>query len=322
LSTIKYDIIERGAQVMQNTVAEDDFIMSPKNDYVFKRIFGDARNKDILVSFLNAVLEEKINDVELLNTELKKEHAQDKHGILDVKAKTDQGLFVDIEIQLWNVASLHKRTLYYWSKMYIEQMAPGETYCSLMKTITINIVDYNCIENEYTHNVFHVRERKTNIVLTDVLEIHFLELTKLTEDKNINEAGLLEWLMFLKSDTKEVFDVLAKKNKEINKAYDLLKKMSANKKERYLYEERQAAIHDEATRVKESFEKGWDGGKEEGLELGHELGREQGIEQGIGEGIEQEREKNIKKMKKKGMTDEEISEMLEINIEIVKAILR
>jgi len=133
-------------------------------------------------------------------------------------------------------------------------------------------------------------------MLTDILEIHFLELTKLNDNEKINGNGLTDWLMFLKSDSKEVFDMLAKKNKEINKAYDLLKKMSDNKQERYLYEQRQAAISDELTRVEESYEKGWVGGKEEG------------------------KEEVIKVMKKKGMTDEEISEITDIDIEIVKSV--
>jgi len=57
MRSYKYDIIERGAPSMSDTVI-DDFIMSPKNDYAFKRIFGDERNKDVLISFLNAVLED------------------------------------------------------------------------------------------------------------------------------------------------------------------------------------------------------------------------------------------------------------------------
>jgi len=111
---------------MQNNIIEEEFIMSPQNDYVFKRIFGDERNKDLLISFLNAVLVENISDVELLNTELKKEHMQDKYGILDIKAKTDLGIFVDVEIQVINTSTMPKRTLYYWAKMYTEQMAPGK----------------------------------------------------------------------------------------------------------------------------------------------------------------------------------------------------
>ncbi len=67
---------------------EDDFLMSPKNDFVFKMLFGDERNTDILISFLNSVLKDRIEDVILLNTELKKEYIEDKHGILDVRAIT------------------------------------------------------------------------------------------------------------------------------------------------------------------------------------------------------------------------------------------
>jgi len=297
---------------MVKSIYEDEFIMSPKNDYAFKRIFGDERNKDVLISFLNAVLEENIKDVELLNTELKKEHIQDKHGILDIKAKTDQGVYVDVEIQLVNIPTMPKRTLYYWAKMYTEQMAPGESYNKLMKTVTINIVNFKCIKNEKMHNVFHIREENTRLMLTDVLEIHFLELTKLVESESGNEEKLKDWLMFIKSDSKEVFNVLAKKSKEINKAYDLLKKMSENKEERYLYQQRQAAIHDEVTRLEE--------GRKEGRRLGREQGLEEGRQEGRQEGREEISEEIVRNMKNNGLTDEQISEFTGIQIEIVKSI--
>ncbi len=66
---------------MSNRIIDDGFIMSRKNDFVFKRIFGDTRNKSVLIDFLNAVLTEEIDDVEILNTELKREHLEDKQGI-------------------------------------------------------------------------------------------------------------------------------------------------------------------------------------------------------------------------------------------------
>ncbi|MDU1510264.1 MAG: PD-(D/E)XK nuclease family transposase, partial [Clostridium butyricum] len=58
--------------------SNNEFFMSPKNDYVFKKIFGDENNKDILSSFLSCVINEQINDVSILNNEITKENTADK----------------------------------------------------------------------------------------------------------------------------------------------------------------------------------------------------------------------------------------------------
>ena len=67
-----------------------------KNDFIFQKVFGQIENKEILISFLNAVLEleeaAKLDEIEIIeNTKLKKDSIDDKLGILDIKAKTING---------------------------------------------------------------------------------------------------------------------------------------------------------------------------------------------------------------------------------------
>ncbi|MBC8061306.1 MAG: PD-(D/E)XK nuclease family transposase [Clostridiaceae bacterium] len=236
---------------------EDNFLMSPKNDFAFKMVFGDERNKDILISFLNSVLRDKIEDVELLNTELKKEYLEDKHGILDVRAITDKGVNIDIEIQLLKTRYMPERSLYYWSKMYIEQLQSGDKFSKLKKTITINILDFESLPIEKFHSSFHIVEDETGIKLTDVMEVHFLEMPKLYENKKLDENDdLTQWMMFLESRSKEVLEMLSERNIEIKKAYNILQVMSKDKDARALYLAREMAIHDEATRIEEAEERG------------------------------------------------------------------
>ena len=104
-----------------NEYVDDNFIMSPKNDFVFKLIFGDEKNKDVLIAFLSAVLKlpkEDFGELEFLNTELLKEFKEDKKGILDVRVKTQNGKQIDIEIQVLPTDFMAERTVFYWSKMY------------------------------------------------------------------------------------------------------------------------------------------------------------------------------------------------------------
>lgn len=89
---------------------------------------------------------------------------------MDVKAKTNLGTYIDIEIQLQHTSSMPKRTLYYRSKMYSEQLSSGGSCDELSKTVTINIMNYECIANEKKHNKFLLLEHETHEVLTDILE--------------------------------------------------------------------------------------------------------------------------------------------------------
>ena len=96
-----------------------------KNDFIFQKLFGQNEHKEILISFLNAVLaleaEQKLTDIEIIeNTRLRKDHIDDKLGILDICARTTTGEQFNIEIQLINQYNMDQRTLFYWSKLFSE----------------------------------------------------------------------------------------------------------------------------------------------------------------------------------------------------------
>ena len=66
----------------------EDYKITLRNDYLFKRLLGSEENKDILQDFLEVILDiphEEIEGIELLDKELKKDRSVDKTGILDVK---------------------------------------------------------------------------------------------------------------------------------------------------------------------------------------------------------------------------------------------
>ena len=102
-------------------IDNSNFILKPKNDYVFKKIFGDERNKDILIAFLKAILKIDIKDVQILNSELPKENIADKKSILDIRATIDNNVEIDVEIQVARTIYMPQRSLYYWSKIYLSE---------------------------------------------------------------------------------------------------------------------------------------------------------------------------------------------------------
>ena len=80
--------------------------------------------------------ENKLNDIDVIgNTKLEKDRPEDKLGILDIKARTISGIQINIEIQIVNQYNMDKRTLFYWSKLYTEQLSEGQTFNELKKTV-------------------------------------------------------------------------------------------------------------------------------------------------------------------------------------------
>jgi predicted transposase/invertase (TIGR01784 family) len=159
-------------------------LLNPQVDFVFKRIFGAEGNQDILLSFLNAVFEDaeqpRVASVEILNPFLEKDAMTDKMSVVDVKARTENGTLINIEIQLSDHHDMAKRTLYYWAKMFEDQLAESAPYKDLRKTITINVLSFAYLPGDRFHTTFHLQEDRSHYPLTDLCEIHFIELAKIT----------------------------------------------------------------------------------------------------------------------------------------------
>lgn len=266
--------------------------MDLKIDFAFKQVFGKVGNEPILQAFLNAALqlpkEKQIASVEILNPEINREHIEDKASILDIHAKTEQGEHVNIEIQLANKFDMEKRTLYYWSRIYAAQMQKGMPYTDLSKTITINILNFRFLhETELFHTTFHLYEDQEQFPLTDVLEIHFMEIPKLMEKweqrkVNPHNNGLERWLLLLEADDhveiRRELEAIAVQDPVMKQAFEAWEDLSRDEKKWVEYESRRKAILDEIAAVREA-EIRQQKAREEGLAEGREEGRTEGERQ-------------------------------------------
>jgi len=235
-------------------------LLNPKIDFVFKKIFGSEEHPAILISFLNAVLKpkDKIVEVEIKNTDIEKAYIEDKFSRLDVKAKTNNKEIINIEIQLKNEYNMIQRSLYYWSKLYEEQLNEGDRYDKLCRTVCINILDFKYLKNDRFHNGYRLKEIDTNEELTDLQEIHFIEIPKLKQLSIENGVvDMLEgWVEFLRDPESEVVRKLEMTTEEIREAKDELYRLSRNEKERELYFIREKSIRDEISALANAREKG------------------------------------------------------------------
>lgn len=236
-------------------------LLNPKIDFVFKKIFGSEEHPDVLISFLNAVLKQKnkIVEVEIKNSDIEKAYIEDKFSRLDVKAKTNNKEIINIEIQLKNEYNMIQRSLYYWSKLYEDQLNEDDRYDKLSRTICINILDFKYLENDRFYNGYRLKEIETNEELTDLQEIHFIEIPKLKKLSTEEEVvDMLEgWVEFLRDPESEVVRKLEMTTKEIREAKDELYRLSRNEKERELYFLREKSLKDEISALANAREKGF-----------------------------------------------------------------
>ena len=234
----------------------NDFIMKPKVDFCFKELMADEFVRQGFIAAILNVRPEEIAKTELLSTHLRKEHKDDKLGILDVRVVLDDGTQLDMEIQVAPFELWPERSLFYLAKIYTDQMHEGDDYDKLKKCIHIGILDFELFsEDKEYYSRFHIWEDDRRIKYTDKFEIHIFELPKLKKYE-YPETELLNWMCFMNAEKREEFEMLADKNEYMGKAYERLTKISADEQKRLEYEAREKAIRDHNWQMKTSYKAG------------------------------------------------------------------
>ena len=247
------------------------FLMKPKIDFAFKEIMTDEKAR---IGFLSAMLKlnpKDIKETTLLNTSLRKTYEDDKLGILDVRVLMNNDTEIDIEVQLSELSVWAERSLFYLSKMYVEQINPGDSYNKFKKCVSISILDFKLFDDtDDFYSCFHITEDTRHTLYTDKMEFHVLELPKLPEELKDGDNILL-WAKFINAEQKEEFDMIATKDPYIESAYQTLQVISQDKEKRLEYEAREKAIRDHNQFLFEAEKRG----KERGIEIGEKRGEKQ-----------------------------------------------
>ena len=270
-------------------------ILSPKLDVVFHMLFGEQKHERITKKLIGDVIGEKVETIELEQTPyLWGEQAEDKVGIVDVRATINNKNPIDIEMQIVDNKNIEKRILYYWSKLYLKQLKEGQKYDKLERSIGIIFLDYKIerLKELPVHTKWQIINTENGkYILTKDLEIHIIELPKIKEMKE--EGNLKKWILFLENPEGEETKEMAKKEPEIKEAIEALEDISSDEAKIRIAELREKYIAD----------------RESEIETAEEKGIKKGIEQGIEQGIKSEKIEIAKKLKKENMTIEKIEEL-------------
>ena len=284
--------------------------LSPKLDVIFQALFGTAGNEKITKGFLESVLKERIDEIDLdKNPILRREFKDDKLGVLDIIAEINGQENCNIEMQIVNKDNIIERILFYWSRLFSKTIKIGEDYEKLKKTIVILIADFEIEELKELgyHSIWKIIEtEKRKKVLTNKMELHIIELPKVKGEEKV-EDKLLDWLYFLENPKGRRVKEKMEENEELKEAGEKLDGLSADERMQKIAELRQKAIMDE----KATYRKGI----KDGMKQGIEKGREDGIRQGQ----EQKNREIAKKMLAKNISVELIEEVTGLSKEEIEA---
>ena len=222
-------------------------------DWAIKRLLRQKANFGVLEGFLTVFLNEKVEIVEILESEGNQEAADDKFNRVDIKAKNSKGEIIIVEVQ--NTSELHylERILYGVAKAITEHIHLGDTYKEVKKIYSISILyfdlgkgtDYlyhgqNQFTGVHTKDQLVVTAREKNVIVSKNPSEIFPEylLVRVNEFNQVAISPLEEWMEYLKNG-------IIKENTSapgLCEAREKLQYYSMSDAERYAYDEHINAV--------------------------------------------------------------------------------
>jgi predicted transposase/invertase (TIGR01784 family) len=283
--------------------------LDPKNDFIFKRIFGE--HPDLLISFLNALMPlepgKEIESVEYLPGELVPDNPVKKFSIVDVRCKDKLGRQFIVEMQMEWSSFFCSRLLFNTSKAFVRQLSRGENFGELQPVYGLAILNENFDHetSEFYHHYRLLNSRNPNDVIAG-MELVLVELPKFQAEKWADRRMAVLWLRFLKEvkdQTRKVSDdLLADEN--IRKALDICEESAFTEGEMNAYEYHWDAISTEKAALSTS--------RAEGIAEGEAKGR--------AEGEAKAKTKIALQCARKGMSAAETAELTSLSVDEIHTI--
>lgn len=267
-----------------------DKFINPFTDFGFKKLFGEDVNKDLLIDFINELLQEDIQTLTYLKNEHLSNSPVDRRAIFDLYCENERGEKFIVEIQKAQQEFFKDRSIYYATFPIQEQAEPGKKWNFELKGVyTIAIMDFVFDESDPVfHHKVQLVDLATNKVFYDKLQFIYLEMPKFNKEEHELETHYDKWMYIFQNLGKLQERPAALQEKVFQKLLDAAEIAHFDHKQ-------QAAYHDSLKVYRD-----WDNV----INTSHKKGIEQGREQGIEEGLHQ----TALRMKQKGFSVEDISE--------------
>jgi len=278
------------------------------NDFIFRYVFGREENTRFLIDLVNAVMKDAgartVRTLELKDPVSLRDSKWAKETKVDILATGEDGRQFDIEMQVHPHKGFVNRSLYYWASLYSEQLEKGESYGIVRPVVCINFVDFPLFpDTDENHHRFMISDvKKPERVLTEDLDIHFVELCK----KPKRESSLAGWAEFLENAGLEGADmqVLFDSNALMKEAYVDFERCAQNEKLRLLARAREGYQRDVASMLYDA--------RQDGLE--------KGIEKGVQKGMKLARLEDARRLLVRGFSAEDVAELTDLSPEDIATI--
>jgi predicted transposase/invertase (TIGR01784 family) len=252
--------------------------LSPRNDLVFKKLFGTPANRELLISFLNSVLDrpegKRIATVEFNDPSNHLETVQQKFSIVDVRCTDENGHKYIIEMQNPDYHNFIERAQYYGACGLSGQLLVAENYKRLLPVIFVGVVDYSLFPDSKDFiSPYGLLNKKTYKQDLNLNEYYFIELPKFTKKEDELKSLIDKWVFFLKEADKESeVPAALKSTNPFPAAYHVLTQSAWTPNELELYKKQIDAKRNEIGAL--------EGAQMEGEQKGLARGREEGLQEG------------------------------------------
>ena len=296
--------------------------INPYTDFGFKKLFGTEMNKDLLISFLNALIasgRNKITEVQYLNSENLGSGQDDHRSVFDVYCKTKDGSRFIVEMQKAEQAYFKDRSVYYATTPIRDQAKRGKWDYRLENVYTVGILNFVFPSNEYPADSF-----RHEIKLKDVEDNHgnpspmlstsqtpffdkltfvYLEMPKFrkTEDELVTMFD--KWMFVIHNLSRLMERPKALQDRVFKKLFRQAEIAQYDEKERRQYEASLKEYWDYTSTMDTAYMKGKKEGEEKGRAEGIKEGRAEGIKEGRAEGIKEGRAEGIKEGRAEGLAE-------------------
>lgn len=294
--------------------------INPYTDFGFKKLFGTEMNKDLLISFLNALLEtdsNKITNVQYLNSESLGTGQDDRRSVFDVYCKTRDGSRFIVEMQKAEQSYFKDRSIYY-STTPIRQQAPkGKWDYHLENVYTVGILNFAFPGNEYPEDsyrhVIKLKDVEDNHVFYDKLTFVYLEMPKFKKSEDELETMFEKWMFVLHNLARLLERPKALQDRIFKKLFREAEIAQYDSEERQQYESSLKEYWDYTSIMDTAYMKGEKKGMEKGMEKGLAQGRE--------EGQQKEKAETVQRLRSMGLTLEQIAQGTGLTAEEVASLL-
>ena len=213
----------------KNMVRPFGVYANPRYDIAFKKLFVDKGNENILIDFLNDVLERKniikIESVSIADSNNLPLVLSQKTSIVDVRCFDDKKRNYQIEMQLGYQQDYAERCQFYTSYFITKQLEKGNRYKKLEPIIFISVLNFKLFDHDRFLSHHLTTDIQDHRQYLNLIEHHFLELPKFEKNENELKDSIDRWAYFFKNAEKcnQIPSTMAD-DAIMNEAFDVLKR--------------------------------------------------------------------------------------------------